>query len=109
MSVLSDLDQQALVEILTQPKNALVRQYQRLFDFENVKLKFTDESLALIANQAMERKVGARGLRMILEDLMLDLMYHLPSQRKVREFVVSGEMVKNHEINFSSAFLEKAG
>jgi len=109
VSVLSDLDQQTLVEILTQPKNALVRQYQRLFDFENVKLRFTDESLGLIANQAMERKVGARGLRMILEDLMLDLMYHLPSQRKVREFVVTDEMVKNHEINFSSAFLEKAG
>jgi ATP-dependent Clp protease ATP-binding subunit ClpX len=109
VSVLSDLDQQALVEILTQPKNALVRQYQRLFEFENVKLRFTEESLSVIAGQAMERKVGARGLRMILEDLMLDLMYHLPSQRKIREFVVTDEMVKNHEINFSSAFLEKAG
>jgi len=109
VSVLSDLDQQALVEILTQPKNALVRQYQRLFEFENVKLRFTEASLSVIANQAMERKVGARGLRMILEDLMLDLMYHLPSQRKIREFVVTDEMVKNHEINFSSAFLEKAG
>ncbi|MFZ0961400.1 MAG: ATP-dependent Clp protease ATP-binding subunit ClpX [Terriglobia bacterium] len=109
VSVLSDLDQQALIEILTQPKNALVRQYQRLFEFENVKLRFTPESLSTIAAQALERKVGARGLRMILEDLMLDLMYHLPSQRKVREFVVTDEMVKNHEINFSSAFLEKAG
>jgi ATP-dependent Clp protease ATP-binding subunit ClpX len=109
VSVLSDLDQQALVEILTQPKNALVRQYQRLFEFENVKLRFTEASLGMIASHAMERKVGARGLRMILEDLMLDLMYHLPSQRKVREFVVTDEMVKNHEINFSSAFLEKAG
>jgi ATP-dependent Clp protease ATP-binding subunit ClpX len=109
VSVLGDLDQQALVEILTQPKNALVRQYQRLFDFENVKLRFTEASLSVIAAQALERKVGARGLRMILEDLMLDLMYHLPSQRKVREFVVTDEMVKTHEINFSSAFLEKAG
>src|ERR1017187_1587289 len=109
VSVLRDLDQQALVEILTQPKNALVRQYQRLFDFENVKLRFSEASLAMIAAQALERKVGARGLRMILEDLMLDLMYHLPSQRKVREFVVTDEMVKHHEINFSSAFLEKAG
>ncbi|MGD0223489.1 MAG: ATP-dependent Clp protease ATP-binding subunit ClpX [Terriglobia bacterium] len=109
VSVLSDLDQQALVEILTQPKNALVRQYQRLFEFENVKLRFTDGSLSTIATQALERKVGARGLRMILEDLMLDLMYHLPSQRKIREFVVTDEMVKTHEINFSSAFLEKAG
>ncbi|MGO8816096.1 MAG: ATP-dependent Clp protease ATP-binding subunit ClpX [Terriglobia bacterium] len=109
VSVLSDLDQQALIEILTQPKNALVRQYQRLFEFENVKLRFTDGSLSTIAAQALERKVGARGLRMILEDLMLDLMYHLPSQRKIREFVVTDEMVKTHEINFSSAFLEKAG
>ncbi len=109
VSVLSDLDQQALIEILTQPKNALVRQYQRLFEFENVKLRFSEGSLSTIAAQALERKVGARGLRMILEDLMLDLMYHLPSQRKIREFVVTDEMVKNHEINFSAAFLEKAG
>jgi ATP-dependent Clp protease ATP-binding subunit ClpX len=109
VSVLSDLDQAALVEILTQPKNALIRQYQRLFEFENVKLRFSEESLRKIAARALERKVGARGLRMILEDLMLDLMYHLPSQRKIREFVVTEEMVKNHEINFSSAFLEKAG
>ena len=109
VSVLSDLDQQTLVEMLTKPKNALVRQYQRLFEFENVKLKFTDGSLARIAAQALERKVGARGLRMILEDLMLDLMYHLPSQHKVREFLVTQEMVNDHEINFSSAFLEKAG
>jgi len=109
VSVLSDLDQQVLIEILTQPKNALVRQYQRLFEFENVKLRFTEGSLSTIAAQALERKVGARGLRMILEDLMLDLMYHLPSQRKIREFVVTDEMVKNHEIKFSSAFLEKAG
>jgi len=109
VSVLSDLDEAALVAILTQPKNALVRQYQRLFEFENVKLRFEEDALKMIAAQAIERKVGARGLRMILEDLMLDLMYHLPSQRKVREFVVTEEMVKNHEISFSSTFLEKAG
>jgi ATP-dependent Clp protease ATP-binding subunit ClpX len=109
VSVLGDLDERALIEILTQPKNALVRQYQRLFEFENVKLRFTDDALKVIATQAIERKVGARGLRMILEDLMLDLMYHLPSQRKLRDFVVTEEMVKNHEISFSSTFLEKAG
>jgi ATP-dependent Clp protease ATP-binding subunit ClpX len=86
-----------------------VRQYQRLFEFENVKLRFSEASLKTIAAQALERKVGARGLRMILEDLMLDLMYHLPSQRKIREFVVTEEMVKNHEINLNAAFLEKAG
>ena len=106
VSVLNDLDEAVLVKILTEPKNALVRQYQRLFEFENVKLRFSDGSLRTIAAQALERKVGARGLRMILEDLMLDLMYHLPSQRKLREFVVTEEMVKNHEINFS--LLEKA-
>ncbi len=109
VSVLADLDEAALIAILTQPKNALVRQYQRLFEFENVKLRFTEEALKTIALQALERKVGARGLRMILEDLMLDLMYHLPSQRKLREFMVTGEMVKTREINFSSTLLEKAG
>jgi ATP-dependent Clp protease ATP-binding subunit ClpX len=109
VTVLNDLDEPALVEILTRPKNALVRQYQRLFEFENVKLRFTEGALKVIASQAIQRKVGARGLRMILEDLMLDLMYHLPSQRKLREFVVTEEMVQNHEISFNSAFLEKAG
>jgi ATP-dependent Clp protease ATP-binding subunit ClpX len=109
IGVLDDLDEAALIEILTQPRNALIRQYQRLFEFENVKLRFTEGSLKTIAAQALERKVGARGLRMILEDLMLELMYHLPSQRKLREFVVTEEMVKNHEINFNSTLHEKAG
>ena len=109
VSVLNDLDEAALIEILVRPKNALVRQYQRLFEFENVKLRFTEGALKAIATQAIERKVGARGLRMILEDLMLDLMYHLPSQRKLREFLVTEEMVQNHEISFDSTFLEKAG
>jgi ATP-dependent Clp protease ATP-binding subunit ClpX len=109
ISVLDDLDEAALIEILTRPKNALTKQYQRLFEFENVRLRFTDEALAAVARQALERKLGARGLRMILEDLMLDLMYHLPSQRKIREFVVTGDMVRNHEIAFDSLMLEKAG
>jgi len=109
VSVLSDLDAATLVQILTQPRNALVRQYQKLFEFENVKLRFSDEALTAIAGKAIERKLGARGLRMILEDLMLDLMYHLPSQRKLREFVVTEEMVRNHEISFNSTLLEKAG
>ncbi|MBI1941818.1 MAG: ATP-dependent Clp protease ATP-binding subunit ClpX [Acidobacteria bacterium] len=109
VGVLGDLDTKALIQVLTQPKNALIRQYQRLFEFENVKLQFTDEALEVIANRAMERKLGARGLRMILEDLMLDLMYHLPGQGKIREFVVTAEMVKNHEIDFGSTWLEKAG
>ncbi len=107
VGVLNDLDQTALVRILTEPKNALMRQYQRLFDFENVKLRFADEALETVAEEALKRKVGARGLRMILEDLMLDLMYHVPGQRRQREFVVTAEMIRNREINWS--LLEKAG
>ncbi|HKW88691.1 MAG TPA: ATP-dependent Clp protease ATP-binding subunit ClpX [Candidatus Acidoferrales bacterium] len=107
MGVLSDLDKSALIRILQEPKNALIRQYQKLFEFENVRLKFTDDALETVAELALQRKVGARGLRMILEDLMLDLMYHLPSQRKMRDFMVTAEMVKSREINWS--LLEKAG
>jgi len=109
VSVLSDLDEAALIQILTAPKNALIRQYQKLFEFEDVSLRFTDGALQAVAAQALERKLGARGLRMILEDLMLDLMYHLPGQRAPREFVVTEEMVNNHEIDFNFALLEKAG
>jgi ATP-dependent Clp protease ATP-binding subunit ClpX len=107
VGILEDLDKEALVQILTKPKNAIVRQYQRLFEFENVRLKFSDDALEAIAALAMERKVGARGLRMILEDLMLDLMYYLPSYKKVREFMVTKEMVMTQKI--SLALLEKAG
>jgi ATP-dependent Clp protease ATP-binding subunit ClpX len=106
-AVLEDLSKEALVQILSKPKNAIVRQYQKLFEFENVKLKFSDEALDAVAQLAMERKVGARGLRMILEDLMLDLMYYLPTFKKVREFVVTKEMVLTQKINM--AVLEKAG
>ncbi len=104
---LEELDEGALVEILTRPKNAIVKQYQRLFEFENVRLKFSDDALKAVARQAMARKVGARGLRMILEELMLDLMYHLPSQKKVKEFEVTREMVEKR--NVSLAMMEKAG
>jgi ATP-dependent Clp protease ATP-binding subunit ClpX len=107
IGVLGDLDKSALVRILTEPKNALIRQYQRLFEFENVRLRFTDDALEVVADLALQRKVGARGLRMILEDLMLELMYHLPAQRKLRDFLVTAEMVKSREINWS--LLEKAG
>ncbi len=107
IAVLEDLDLQALVQILTKPKNAIIRQYQRLFEFENVRLKFSDDALEAIALLAMERKVGARGLRTILEDLMLDLMYYLPSHKKVREFILTKEMVISRNINL--ALLEKAG
>ncbi len=107
VGVLEDLDRDALIQILTKPKNAVIKQYQRLFEFENVRLKFSDDALEAIASLALERKVGARGLRMILEDLMLDLMYFLPSHKKVREFLVTKEMVLNQKINL--ALLEKAG
>ncbi len=106
MGVLQQLDENALVEILTRPKNAIVKQYQRLFEFENVRLKFSDEANRAIAHQAMARKVGARGLRMILEELMLELMYSLPSQKKVKEFEVTREMVEKR--NVSLAMVEKA-
>ncbi len=105
--VMSDLDKGALMKILTEPKNALLKQYQRLFEFENVRLRFTDDALETVAELALQRKVGARGLRMILEDLMLELMYHLPMQRKLRDFVVTAEMVRGQDINWS--LLEKAG
>lgn len=106
-AVLEDLSKEALVQILTKPKNAIIRQYQKLFEFENVKLKFSEDALDAVAQLAMERKVGARGLRMILEDLMLDLMYYLPTFKKVREFIVTKEMVLTQKINM--AVLEKAG
>ena len=107
VGVLDDLDEAALVEILTKPRNAITKQYQRLFEFENVRLRFTDDAMKAIAREALNRKVGARGLRMILEELMLDLMYHLPSQKRLKEFEVTREMVEKRDI--SLAVMEKAG
>lgn len=107
VAVLEDLSKEALIQILSKPKNAITRQYQKLFEYENVRLKFTDDALEAIASLALERKVGARGLRMILEDMMLDLMYYVPSYKKVREFVVTKEMVLSQKINLT--LLEKAG
>jgi ATP-dependent Clp protease ATP-binding subunit ClpX len=104
---LHDLDEAALIEILTQPKNAIVRQYERLFEYENVKLRFTDDALQEIADLAKKRKIGARGLRMIIEDLMLDLMYDLPSNKKVRECVVTREVVCDRDKPIT--LVEKAG
>ena len=107
VATLEDLDKSALVQILSKPKNAIIKQYQRLFEYENVRLRFTDDALDAIASLALERKVGARGLRMIIEDLMLDLMYFLPSYKKVKEFQVSREMVVSQKISLT--LLEKAG
>jgi ATP-dependent Clp protease ATP-binding subunit ClpX len=107
VGTLHELDEAAMIEILTAPKNALTKQYQKLFEFENIRLRFTPEALEVVAKQACERKVGARGLRMILEELMLDAMYQLPSQKKIKEFVVTREMVENRRTTLQ--VLEKAG
>ena len=85
---------------------AIIDRISRLFEFENVRLKFSEDALRAVSRQAMARKVGARGLRMILEELMLDLMYHLPSQKKVKEFEVTQQMVEKHTASF---VMEKAG
>ncbi len=94
LGTLSELDEAALVQILTEPKNALVRQYQRKFEFDNIGLKFTDEALLAIAQEAHKRKVGARGLMMIMEEILLESMYILPSEKKVKEIIVTREMVE---------------
>jgi ATP-dependent Clp protease ATP-binding subunit ClpX len=93
IATLTDLDEAALVTILTEPKNALVKQYQRLFELEDVKLKFTDDALSAIAKRAIERKTGARGLRSIMEDILLDTMFELPGAEGVLEVVVNDEAV----------------
>jgi ATP-dependent Clp protease ATP-binding subunit ClpX len=93
IATLEDLDEAALVTILTEPKNALVKQYQRLFELEDVKLTFTDDALKAIAKRAIERKTGARGLRSIMEDILLDTMFDLPSLSSVQEVVVNEEAV----------------
>ena len=93
IATLDELDEETLVAILTRPKNALIKQYQRLFDMDGVKLKFTEGSLGLIAHDALQRKTGARGLRGILEDIMLDVMYDLPSLPNVRECIISEDVV----------------
>ncbi len=95
IATLSELDKSALVRILTEPKNAIVKQYQRIFEYENVNLRITDDALASIAGKALERKIGARGLRVILEDLMLDIMYQLPSLTNIAECVITREVVEN--------------
>ncbi|MEM6727710.1 MAG: ATP-dependent Clp protease ATP-binding subunit ClpX, partial [Pseudomonadota bacterium] len=93
IATLEDLDEEALVTILTQPKNALVKQYQRLFELEDTTLTFTDDALGAIAKKAIERKTGARGLRSILEGILLDTMFDLPGMESVTEVVVNEEAV----------------
>jgi ATP-dependent Clp protease ATP-binding subunit ClpX len=107
LGTLHELDKAALIQILTTPRNAITRQYQRLFEYENVKLRFADDGLEAIAESALERKIGARGLRMIIEDLMLDLMYTLPGQKKVSECVITREAVLAKDAPIT--LVEKAG
>jgi ATP-dependent Clp protease ATP-binding subunit ClpX len=94
VATLDDLDEKSLIEILTRPKNALVKQYQLLFEMENVKLSFTDDALAAISRKAMDRKTGARGLRSILEDVLLNTMFELPGMDAVEEVVVNEEVIE---------------
>jgi len=94
IGTLSELDEAALVTILTEPKNALVKQYQRKFEFDNIGLKFTDGALNAVAREAHKRKVGARGLMMILEEILLESMYHLPSEKMVSEIVITKDMIE---------------
>jgi ATP-dependent Clp protease ATP-binding subunit ClpX len=104
---LHELDVASLVRILTEPRNALVKQYQKIFEFENVALRFQDDALESIAEQAVERKIGARGLRMIMEELMLEMMFALPSQKNAKEVVVSRDVVLNKSNPL--VVMEKAG
>jgi ATP-dependent Clp protease ATP-binding subunit ClpX len=97
LASLAELDEEAMVQILKEPKNALIKQYQKLFEMEHVKLKFTDGSMIAIAREALKRKTGARGLRSILENAMLDIMYEVPSQAMVKEVVISEEVIYNKE------------
>jgi ATP-dependent Clp protease ATP-binding subunit ClpX len=93
IATLTDLDEVALISILTEPKNALVKQYQKLFEMEGARLRFTDDALKSVANKAIKRKTGARGLRAILEGHLLDLMYDLPSMTNVEEIVIDADVI----------------
>jgi ATP-dependent Clp protease ATP-binding subunit ClpX len=90
------LDQEALIAVLTEPKNALVKQYQRLFDLDNVELEFDEDALKEVAEQALKRGTGARGLRAILEEVLLHVMYDIPSRDDVAKVVITGEVVRDH-------------
>jgi ATP-dependent Clp protease ATP-binding subunit ClpX len=97
LATLDELDEPTLIAILTEPKNALVKQYQRLFQMENVALKFTEGSLFAIARQALQRKTGARGLRSIMEEIMLDVMYEIPNKTNIKECIISEEVVSGRK------------
>ena len=97
IATLEELDRNALIEIVTKPKNALVKQYKKLFAMDNVELEFEDEALGLIVDRAIERKTGARGLRSIIEEIMRDIMFEIPSNPKIEKCIVTKETVQNNE------------
>jgi ATP-dependent Clp protease ATP-binding subunit ClpX len=102
VTMFSDLDKDDLVNILTKPKNALVKQFQKMFEMENTKLYFTKEALSSIASRSMEQKLGARGLRSIIEDLMLDIMFHIPSSKKTPLIKITKKMVEDKKLDYDS-------
>ncbi len=102
LGTLNELDVDALVRIMTEPKNSLVKQYQRKFEFDNIRLKFTEDAIRAIASEAHERRVGARGLMMIMEEVLLDPMYVLPSQKRVKELIITKDMVVRKKVNFDT-------
>jgi len=97
VAALDELDEAVLIKILTEPKNALMKQFQKLLSFDNVRLKFTDGALSAIAKKAMKRKSGARGLRSILEEIMLDVMYEIPSQKRIKDCLITEDTVSKNE------------
>ena len=107
VATLHDLDRPALVAILKEPKNSLIKQYQALLDFENVNLRFTDDAMEQIAEEAIVRNVGARGLKIILEEIMLDVMYRVPSEEEIEECVITKDVVLRRAAPILS--LRKAG
>ena len=97
VAILEELDEGALIKILTEPKNSLIKQYQKLLSFDNVRLRFTDGALSAIAKRAVQRKSGARGLRAILEEVMLDVMYEIPSQKGIKECLINEDTIQKRE------------
>jgi ATP-dependent Clp protease ATP-binding subunit ClpX len=102
LGTLHELDENALIQIMTEPKNALLKQYQRKFEFDNIRLKFTDDAVRAIARQAYDRRVGARGLMMIMEEILLDSMYVLPSQKRIKELIITKDMVDRKAVIFDT-------
>ena len=109
LGVLQELDDAALIKILSEPRNALVKQYQKKFEYDNVRLRFTEGALRAIARQAVQRHVGARGLMMIMEELLLEAQYMLPSQRRIKEFTITSDMVERRRAIPGESLMEVDG